>query len=508
MGQLVYRANLAAPSFPFLSENFGKTVIVKGQDQNSVPTLTSKADEDKDAGVPQLYFCENVLPTGYGYQSVTRPQLFAASGSGKQFKRVVPIQSADGKTAYLAQTVDGHVFIRKSTSTDWEDQGGGYSGRITTAYWFGRTHIFFANQYCMYYDFDLNVLVSYALTALDETKILGVFTAGSYFCAYDDVTIYWAVPDTFPPDFTPSLVTGAGSISISAAKSAINTVQTHSSGAVIYTSVNAVLMADTGNAMYPFAFKEMPGCGGLTEIELAVTDVNTAGQYVYTTSGMQLVTGQGAQVIMPELTDFLSGTQYEQWDGSGIHLINLSGSMLYKKLNVIADRYLCISYGTAPLTFEFILVYDLTLKRWGKLRHFHSDVFELSSDFSGVNDMPKRSIGLLELSGRVTYVSFDVNSVSIDSVMLLGKFQYVRSRHLQLEQVTLECINPSSSLSVSTIITQDGKTTAQVQAGYERSGVKTRDYLFRATGYNHTLAISGTFNINSVVLHFNVHGRR
>lgn len=508
MGQLVYRANLAAPSFPFLSENFGKTVIVKGQDQNSVPNLISKADEDKDAGVPQLYFCENVLPTGYGYQSVTRPQLFPDSASGKQFKRVVPIQSADGKTAYLAQTVDGHVFIRRSTSTDWEDQGGGYSGRITTAYWFGRTHIFFEKQFCMYYDFDLNVLVSYALTALDETKILGVFTAGSYFCAYDDVTIFWAVPDTFPPDFTPSLITGAGSISLSAAKSAINVVQSHGSGAVVYTAANAVLMVDTGNALYPFSFKELPGCGGLTDVEMAVTDVNASGQYVYTTSGMQLVTGQGASTVMPELTDFLSGTQYEYWNGEEIRSITLSGSNLHKKLNIIADRYLCISYGTSPLVFEFVLVYDLTLKRWGKLRHFHTDLFELSADFSNVNDMPKRSIGLLEIQGRVVYVSFDPSKYSTDSVMILGKFQYVRTRHLQLEKVSLECIDFFHSTTVSDIATDDGKTPARKVNGYQTAGWRTRDYLFRVTGYNHSIVVSGGFNINSVILHFNVHGRR
>jgi len=102
-------------------------------------------------------------------------------------------------------------------------------------------------------------------------------------------------------------------------------------------------MVDTGNALYPFSFKELPGCGGLTDVEMAVTDVNASGQYVYTTSGMQLVTGQGASTVMPELTDFLSGTQYEYWNGEEIRSVTLSGSNLYKKLNIIADRYLDIS---------------------------------------------------------------------------------------------------------------------------------------------------------------------
>lgn len=53
MGQVVYRANLSAPNFPMLSGNFGRTVIVKGQDQNYIGSslLVSPADADKDVGV-------------------------------------------------------------------------------------------------------------------------------------------------------------------------------------------------------------------------------------------------------------------------------------------------------------------------------------------------------------------------------------------------------------------------------------------------------------------------
>ena len=122
--------------------------------------------------------------------------------------------------------------------------------------------------------------------------------------------------------------------------------------------------------------------------------------------------------------------------------------------------------------------------------------------------MPKRSIGLLELSGRVTYVSFDPSEYSTDSVMILGKFQYVRTRHLQLEKVSLECIDFFHSTTVSDIATDDGKTPARKVNGYQTAGWRTRDYLFRVTGYNHSIVISGGFNINSVILHFNVHGRR
>lgn len=73
MGQIVYRANLAAPSFPFLSENFGKTVIVKGQDQNSVPNLISNCGglTDVEMAVTDVNASGQYVYTTSGMQLVT-----------------------------------------------------------------------------------------------------------------------------------------------------------------------------------------------------------------------------------------------------------------------------------------------------------------------------------------------------------------------------------------------------------------------------------------------------
>lgn len=510
MGQVVYRANLSAPSFPFLAENFGKTVIVKGPDQNSpAPTLVSKADMDSDLGVPQLIFCENVMPTGQGYQSIGYSTLFAGVETATIFKRIVPLQAADGRVAYLAQTTDGHVYIRTPSSVAWESQGGGYTGNITTAYWFGRTQIYFEKQYCMYYDFDIHVLVAYTITPLDETKILGIFTAAGYFCAYDETTIYWAVPDLFPPDFTPSLITGAGSISIAPAQSSITACLANNTGGIIYTKSNAVVMAGSGNAMYPFQFRELAASGGIKDAELAVIDPNTTGHYVYTTSGMQMVTAQQAQTVFPELTDFLAGSVYEAWNyfSHSVSTFVMSGSSLTKKLNVVADRYLCISYGQSGL--EFVLIYDIVLKRWGKIRKPHVDLFEIYSDFSNVNDPAKRSIGLLQADGTVLFVNWSTRASSSSGVLVLGKYQYVRTRMLQLDKVSIENIEPESTTTLHDSCSIDGKTQyALFEGSLNYQGGQTRDYYFRATGVNHSLVLAGAFNLNSVVLHFNVHGRR
>ena len=70
MAQVTIRANLSSVQVPLLTEEFGRSVIVRQQDLNYVPTVTSKADADKDIGIPQVYYGHNIMPTSYGYRSV------------------------------------------------------------------------------------------------------------------------------------------------------------------------------------------------------------------------------------------------------------------------------------------------------------------------------------------------------------------------------------------------------------------------------------------------------
>src|SRR6476620_5882961 len=70
MSQVVYRGNLSSAFFPFISEYQGRTVIVAGPDNNFNRQLQSSADLDKDIGIPQLYYCHNVLPNGNGLQAI------------------------------------------------------------------------------------------------------------------------------------------------------------------------------------------------------------------------------------------------------------------------------------------------------------------------------------------------------------------------------------------------------------------------------------------------------
>ena len=81
MGQITYRANLSAKAFPFISDNWGRTVITAGPDNTFNRQVSSAEDLDRDAGIPQIYYCHNVMPFAQGFQSVSYLDVIPAGGS-------------------------------------------------------------------------------------------------------------------------------------------------------------------------------------------------------------------------------------------------------------------------------------------------------------------------------------------------------------------------------------------------------------------------------------------
>ena len=114
MSQVTYRANISAKSFPFIAENFGRSIIVNQYDQNFNRQITAQEDSDKDAGIPQLYYCHNVMPHAEGIQSVgfqatlpAGPPILPANA----FNDIYFIQDDAGNKAYLAVTLDGEFYV-------------------------------------------------------------------------------------------------------------------------------------------------------------------------------------------------------------------------------------------------------------------------------------------------------------------------------------------------------------------------------------------------------------
>ena len=512
MAQTTYRANLSAKVFPFISEYFGRSVIIPGPDQNFSRQLASSEDLDKDRGIPQLYYCHNVMPAAEGFQSVGYRTRITDTKSG--FASIFTLRDTFGNEVFFSHTSEGKNYILPYGGLSWREiNSAGAASDVTVASVNGQSFICFSTLGCYVYNAASNSLLPVALSGLDSTKVLGITSSAGYLIAWTDSAIAWSstvehTAPTDPFDFVPSLATGAGGGKVEAARGKITLCVAHYLGFIIYTTDNAIASVYSGNARYPFNLREIVASGGLADASRISYDSGTGNHYAYTTSGMQLVSITQTQTVFPEVTDFLAGGYFEDFDETTRTFVTqvLTGP-LKKAVNAVSDRYLVISYGISELTHA--LVFDLVMKRFGKLRVTHTSCFEWKQIGPEVIETPRSSIGFLSVNGSIKTVDFGYAASNSYGVMLLGKYQLSRSRTVQLQEVSLENVRIGNTFSLYNSNTLDGKTLQPFVPGYlaESSGTY-RKYNFHQTGINHTLLFIGGFYCDSLVLKLNVHGRR
>lgn len=598
MAQISIRANLSSVQIPLLTEEFGRSVIMRQQDLNYVPTVTSKADIDKDIGIPQIYYAHNVMPTNYGYRSIAFSSQIPAVSGINTFSQCFPLVSVAGEKAFVGVNTDGSVYVchpgtgytwtaltgfYKAIITEGANTGTGYvvsasvydgagadvytatmtsatafqvkkngvneatgtvgteyvsansklkftinsgdtafivgdiftitlsaatfSGAVTKASIAGESYLCSEGHGIFQYDFTSDKLIWRLAAGLDPTQILGITSSNGYLIAYSIDSVLWSsTVDTL--DLVPSLSTGAGGGSVEDAKGPIRRCVGLTSGFLVFTAANCVAATYSSNFRYPFTFKEVPNAGGVSDLSLVTDEADSTAVYAFTSYGLQQISTQRATAIMPELSDFLTGKRFEDFDSTSFTLsVTNSAEPLKKRVEFVSGRFLVISYGLS--SFTHAMVYDTALQRFGRVKLDHISVFQYGFLDADDADTPKKQLAFLQSSGLVTTLEFAAGVLSPDSVLLMGKFQYVRSRFLQLDSVELESIDPDFSCNVYDFITLDGKTFEPPVAGYDtgNSGL-AKQYNFRLTGSNHTIMIQGTFRLNCLIITFNIHGHR
>jgi hypothetical protein len=526
MTQIAYRGNLSVKQFPLLTDFQGKTVIIGGPDNTFNRSLTSSEDADKDVGLPIAYYMHNVLPAPYGFSSIGYENV-VVSPADKVYNSIKLIRSnntaisVSGPKLYFSPFYDGSYKVLGLSSTVYVTgvttvPGVNSSTKITYATLQGITYIFYSNIGCYKLDSATNALISVTLAGLTPSAINGITTFQGYLIAYDRSSVYWSSTIDIDPtsnsvDFVPSLLTGAGNIKPEGAKSDITIVTPATFGFAVYTSSNIVSAVYSGNSRYPFNFREVVASGGCSSYDLVSYDSNTGNQYVYTTSGLQSLSATSTQTIFPEVTDFLAGRDFEDYDEitQTFSQTTLTAPMA-KKITSVADRYLIISYGITSLTHA--IVYDMAQKRFGKFKVPHVDCFELEYINPEQTDAPRRSIAFLDAAGGIKLVDPSVTFAASKGVILLGKFQYVRSRNISLEELTIQTVHPTQSIVAYNLYSETGGTIESVKKvlGYETSisGQSQRTYKFHITANNHSILLVGGFFLSSIELKFHVHGRR
>lgn len=515
MAQLSYRANLSAKSFPFRSDQGGKTVIVKGPDQNYTAKVAASSDTDQDIGIPQLYYGHNFLPTSTGIRSIgLQKTANAPSIAGIRFGNTYQVITEDGELLSMAVTSGGRCLVLRAPLFNFWQQvaaiPGIENGLVTVAHVSGISYIYFENVGCYKLDTSTMSLVEVTLGGVDKTLVKGVVESSGYLIVFDELRVLWC-STIDPTDFVPSLTTGAGGGNVEDARGKIVTCKANTYGIMVYCEDNIVVGLASNNSRYPFTFRALSGSNGISNPDHVTAGSDSETQYAFTKAGLQAVTSKAATTVFTELTDFLADKVVEDYDISTMTFSTItSAAALIRKIVYIGNRYLSISYGAGEDSTHSI-VYDTALKRYGKIRKGHVSCFEytLVNAVSHITEAPFAFFGILTASGDVYRLSIE-DEYMTDSVFYLGRYQYVRARTIQLQGVDIELVSTDpDKFSLYAGVSLDGKNVNHYTLGYLMVNLDgLRKYNFCAVGENVTLVGIGSFDLSSVELQFNIHGKR
>lgn len=535
MAQIPFRANLQTMFFPLLSELGGRTIIVPQVDQTYIPNVSAEGQSPVDRGNPQIFYCHNVMPSTTGWQSIGFNTAFSPPtlSVGLDFERAqiiyggktvvetiegVPttVVKSTGFKSYLSQVKAGSdgVYVLDAATLKWKLVLGSpvlpLNCPVSVATVNGVSYIYFAKVGCYIYNNETNTLIERVLAGLSKTTTIGLAASNGYLFAWNASGVAWSSTVNVE-DFVPTDVSGAGGGQLQEARGELVTAVTTYLGLIIYTKENAVSVIYSGNAEFPWNFKHIPSSGGISSAELVSQEQASGYQQVYSTNGIQQVTHSRCQTVLPNITDFLAGNIFEDYDTvtDTFNTIKFTWNMR-KKLAVVADRYVVISYGVYPdQDLTHALVLDVAQNRMGKIKLQHTSCFELRSLNSAVTELPRDSLAFLQKDGTIKLVDFSLLEATSDSVLLIGKIQYVRQKMLELHRVETENAEAADTFSVSVLPSLNGKVFLPAKAGYlyEADG-NYRDYLWDgAVGKNHSLVFKGTFNLISLIAWFSLTGQ-
>lgn len=553
MGHQWIRINLAATSYPLTTDLWGRTIIVPQYDENYVKSIISPQDLSKDKGQPQAFYMQDCMPTAQGYQAVGY-DLVIDPIAQTDFDAAFPVQNSSlDKFIFSPASGKNYIFDRELgvwTSVSPISPGAlKANALVTTAFVQLQTYIFYENFNCYKYNQTTKALDVVVLGGVTVTDIKGICApANGYMIAWDDTTLIWS-SRTNPTDFVVSLVTGAGGGVPNDINGKIVCCLPVSGGFIIYCENNAVAATYTGNANFPYAFKEIPGSGGISGPEQVTWQSNLDYHYAWTTEGLQQLSISGAaNNAFPDITEFLSGLVFEEFDIPTVIFTQTDLTQAVAvKLAMCGGSYLVISYGRFAPDYEYAIIYDIKLGRFGKVKIAHRDCFNwnapnfyasvsygqipgafppgLYSNLTGFSyldfilspnfkQQTNKTLAFLQKDGTVKILNFNMSERNdagelANGVLLVGKFELTRNKFITGHLYDVENVRQGDQFSMYILPTLDGKTfLPAVVPNINMIGPKTRRYGRQITGQNLSLVFIGAFNLTSALMDFEQAGDR
>lgn len=468
-----FTAVLNAADFPFISDFFQRSIIIPGIDQPPrIPRSLVGDQSNQNTELAQQYYCQNVMPSNEGLMSVGYEQIVPANLGSTDFDQIFTLRDVD-ENNFLLSPAAGKNYIYTANSGAWQSVSpfSGWTGTLVSrAYVNGRTFVCYEKNSIREYNKTANTFNALLFAtppgiAITDISIIGA--SNNYLLWASNITVGWSSLID-PTDLVPNINTGAGSAIPQDVKGPIRAIVPISGGFIIYTTKNAVAGFYTNNSRAPFSFREVPNAGGIQSPE-QVSQESTDTHYVYTTNGLQKIKINAAEVLDSGAADFLSGRIFESFDLTTLTLTLERLSVDLKiKITYISGRFLIISYGkpSIPQIYTHAIVFDTSLKRWGKLRVDHVDAFPYPyPNLVGfVTDTPpKRSVAFLQIDGTVKLLLMDYRVKQDQGVLLLGRYKMMRQREVTYQGLTLESVLQAYPPNVYLVLSFDGKNNQPPQ---------------------------------------------
>jgi len=321
-----------------------------------------------------------------------------------------------------------------------------------------------------------------------------------------DNRIHWSSTTT-AVDFVDSLVTGAGSISVNNLVGKVRFIKETPQGFNIYTTHEVIFAQYTGNARYPWKFTPVANADGfLYPWQVASAGVNSL-QYALSNAGkLYAIQGVTAEPIGLEVATYIERTTQSDVFNQSTNVVSRAALVFTRRIYLYLKRYVLIEHTIGGV--KYFLVFDTLTQRYGKIKqegyavNASSQVFtQASMLLYFLNDF---------VSGNSYQLSADIDDLTCAhaGVLLLGKFQYVRSRFINMHEVELEgSLSTSPSISCALLPSLDGRnfnTPVPLVAHYQSGGV-SKFYSY-ASALNYTVVVKGRFDLSTLQLRFSVAG--
>jgi hypothetical protein len=347
MARQTFRFNLSSSEFPFLSSFYGRSIVYPQQDMHYVrPNAFTGSEADHNIGIPQMIFCENVLPMATGYQSINYSFVYQSNQGANvvDFDNAFYLRDASENRTLFVPGIVGTAMKRYTydpAANTWNSSAVVLSTgdvSVSVANLKGRTFIH-AEFNANFYEWT-GVWNVVAIPALVGTNIRGLTSANAYLIAWDYDTIYWS-STTNPVDFVPSLATGAGSEKLLSRKGRIVSCKSIEDGFIIYCEVNTLIAKYSGNIRFPWNIKEIKNSGGISSPTVAANGGDGLNIYVYSTNGLMANGPNTATLNFATVNEFLGFRRIESWNPvtKNIDVVDLTDTPRVK-LDFIANRWL------------------------------------------------------------------------------------------------------------------------------------------------------------------------